>query len=60
MRGSRVAKGAAVQADRLEAVRGLPYLTLHDSWKRTVDPEDRLYPFKRLNVPQKWWLSPRQ
>jgi hypothetical protein len=22
------------------------------------DPEDRLYPFKRLNVPQKWWLSP--
>ena len=24
------------------------------------DPTDAVYPFKRLNVPQKWWLSPRR
>ena len=23
------------------------------------DPTDNTYPFKRLSVPQKWWLSPR-
>ena len=23
------------------------------------DPSDTTYPFKRLDVPQKWWLSPR-
>lgn len=23
------------------------------------DPADTRFPFKRLNVPQKWWLSPR-
>jgi hypothetical protein len=24
------------------------------------DPADAVYPFKRLNVPQKWWLSPQR
>ena len=24
------------------------------------DPADPKYPFKRLNVPQKWWLSPQR
>lgn len=23
------------------------------------DPADAAYPFKRLNVPQKWWMAPR-
>ena len=23
------------------------------------DPADSAYPFKRLNVPQKWWLAPK-
>ena len=30
-----------------------PWTHLH------YDPADTQYPFKRLNVPQKWWLSPR-
>jgi hypothetical protein len=28
--------------------------------KFEFDPADAIYPFKRLNVPQKWWLSPRR
>jgi hypothetical protein len=31
-----------------------PYTSL------AFDPADSTYPFKRLNVPQKWWLSPRR
>lgn len=25
----------------------------------TFDPADSTFPFKRTNVPQKWWMSPR-
>jgi hypothetical protein len=27
--------------------------------KLDFDPADRTFPFKRLDAPQKWWLSPR-